>query len=806
MHILARLNHPNLATLYHSGKTSAGDPYYMMELIEGSTLDKWATNASLDERLRLFTQVVEAVAYAHKEGIAHRDLKPANILVTRDTHEAKIIDFGIARATTDPTQWGRDATVMGQRMGTPRYMSPEQLAGDPHVDLRTDIWSLGLILYELVLKHPVLAGISDSNVSWEQNGEALRNFTFQELPDRELDWIARKACTLDRKHRYQSGRELLDDLTARERGEAVSVGLSHRGYRFRKSLRQHRLAWVSGISLLTILIAATIGSWLMMRHEQKTNREIAESLEREKEQADIATQAELEMRRASSDTALLASVRASRSHQYSEARKLLDQALTLWPENKAAQFSRNFLNATLPETRFLENRELPFPVLSAQAHPEGGFILHSTQDRIFHLGPEGQIKKISKPLPNQANTETEFSVIQTRDLIEFKHTNSQDHILAPLVLDSSSKLATYSHQDAQLLIYDGTTKIEIREAGKHLTGFQETSLSEDSGWLEFSRDSHILWIGTTEQKLYKWEGTNPPEAIGTHEIMRTTTPWTVGEGHDRGLPNDVSSLLVLIQVSAWQVGGDQNKITLGGNSRLKDITIVARVDGTVWVRQPGSIFSKIAEPDGQVSAIAINATGTTIARILDQKRIELIDPSSKKITHAWSLPTPAHEVSLLDTGEIVITHHNGTVTVWDAQSTHSPRFTIPVSTNAPQGFHIRAVPNKPEFVCCLDGDIVIHHFSALDGKKAGLPIRHIHSIHWMQFSGEGDLLITVDQAPDTKSLLRVWSLRLGSEIVPAIEHPEQILWATILDNGKRLATSCVDKKVRRWTIEQITTE
>ena len=98
MSILAKLNHAHLATLYHSGRTTDGSPYYVMELVDGAPMDQWARGKSRDERLGVFLQVVEAVAYAHGKGVAHRDLKPANILVSREGSRVKVIDFGIATA------------------------------------------------------------------------------------------------------------------------------------------------------------------------------------------------------------------------------------------------------------------------------------------------------------------------------------------------------------------------------------------------------------------------------------------------------------------------------------------------------------------------------------------------------------------------------------------------------------------------------------------------------------------------------------------------------------------------------------
>ena len=280
-------------------------------------------------------------------------------------------------------------------------------------------------------------------------------------------------------------------------------------------------------------------------------------------------------------------------------------------------------------------------------------------------------------------------------------------------------------------------------------------------------------------------------------------PWKIGEGHDRGLPKEVSAFFVFVQLNAWQLSGEDKVITLAGNARIADVSIIVRADGTLWTRKSGGLFKKIAPSSGNVTALAIKSDGILATRVIDETQAELINLETKEITQTWTFPDPVHEMSFLDTGQLIASHRNGTITTWDLKNFSQPQTTIKLANEAPLGLHLRAVPHKSEFLCCLEGDIVIHHFSALTGQTVGPPIRHTHGIYWMLFTGNGDLLITIDQSSSGKGSLRVWSLRLGSEIVPAIEHPDQILWITVLDNGKRLASSCADKKVRRWDIGQV---
>lgn len=278
-------------------------------------------------------------------------------------------------------------------------------------------------------------------------------------------------------------------------------------------------------------------------------------------------------------------------------------------------------------------------------------------------------------------------------------------------------------------------------------------------------------------------------------------PWKIGEGHDRGLPEDFSAFVVFLQLNAWQLGGASKKITHAGNARNQDRAIVARCDGTVWLRHPGSRFKKVANSSGEVTGLAIGAEGRLATRLVDEEKVKMIDLEEKKVVSSWDLPSPSLEIILLDTGEVVVSHLDGTITIWNPEDASKPKAQIRLASKSPNGLHLRALPQKAEFMACLDGDLVIHHFSADDGEAVGPPIRHERGLYWMLFAGYGDFLVSIDQDAEGKGVLRVWSLRLRSEIVPPIEHPDQILWVTILDNGGRIATSCGDKRIRRWIID-----
>ncbi len=218
--VLARLQHPGIAQVYEAGRveTAGGNtPYFAMEFVEGRTLTKYAADQKLSirERLDLFLKICEAVEHAHRKGVIHRDLKPANILI--DTSgQPRILDFGVARATDADVQTTTIHTDIGKVIGTLPYMSPEQISGNPDaLDTRSDVYSLGVILYEL------LAGKPPYDIGRAQIHEAARVIREKEPTqlgqlDRslrgDLETIVGKALEKERARRYQSVGDVAADI------------------------------------------------------------------------------------------------------------------------------------------------------------------------------------------------------------------------------------------------------------------------------------------------------------------------------------------------------------------------------------------------------------------------------------------------------------------------------------------------------------------------------------------------------------------------------------------------------------------
>ena len=294
--ILARLQHPYIARLLDGGSTTEGLPFIVMEYVQGERLDRWCQKRALalDARLALFQRVCEAVAYAHRNLVVHRDLKPSNILV-REDGEPRLLDFGIAKLLDAGDS---EATRLSGPLMTPRYASPEQIAGEPVTTL-TDVYSLGVILYELVAGE---SPYGDALSSPEQLISAIRSGEFTPpsritgrqdvdfaeasapavLVDADLDAIVLKALRREPLSRYPGVDALAEDIARYRAGLPV---LAHRGslaYRMRKTLRRHWLAAGLAAVACAVALAFTIGLALQLEatREQRDRAErTAEFLE-----------------------------------------------------------------------------------------------------------------------------------------------------------------------------------------------------------------------------------------------------------------------------------------------------------------------------------------------------------------------------------------------------------------------------------------------------------------------------------------------------------------------------------------------
>jgi eukaryotic-like serine/threonine-protein kinase len=297
---LAMMDHPNIAKVFDAGATDSGRPYFVMELVKGEPITEHAdqNQLTIPQRLELFSQVCHAVQHAHQKGIIHRDIKPRNVLVSiQDGRSfAKVIDFGIAKAMSAQLTEKTLFTEFKQLVGTPQYMSPEQAAGSLDIDTRTDIYSLGVLLYELLTGTTPFSAEELRSAAYDEMRRIIRE---QEPPKPstrlsrstatrasvaalrrsepkkldsilrgDLDWIVMKTLEKDRGRRYGTPADIAADLGRYLGNEVVDATPPSVAYQLRKFYRRHRGAVITGTAIVATILAALIVSSVMYRQER----------------------------------------------------------------------------------------------------------------------------------------------------------------------------------------------------------------------------------------------------------------------------------------------------------------------------------------------------------------------------------------------------------------------------------------------------------------------------------------------------------------------------------------------------------
>ena len=441
---LARLDHNNITRILDAGATDSGAPYFVMELVRGDSLTSYCDRNKLPirDRIELLEQVCLAVQHAHQKGVIHRDIKPANIMVTLHDGEPvpKVIDFGIAKALDRPLVEGTLFTRYGDMVGTPQYMSPEQAEKSGlDLDVRTDIYSLGAVLFELLTGTPpiepaslegkgvlgVLETVRDNDtespstratrfIAHDDTVACQRATDQQHLPRLlrgELDWIALKALARDRTLRYESAASMARDLRAFLDGGTVDAAAPSFIYQSRKLFQRHRTIGVAVASCAAMMLVITFVSfsWAVSNNKLKqiaTDRadELGEKTERLEELNDELVAAITRAQTAEQEALQLANEKKEQAAMARATRRHYAQAIT-------SSLSKSPGLSTLVKKKPNAPLELAISLNEVLSDHESKLVADNLRSRInltIRQGKDGATiePKTAIPTPHNSGTQT----------------------------------------------------------------------------------------------------------------------------------------------------------------------------------------------------------------------------------------------------------------------------------------------------------------------------------------------------------------------------------------------------------------
>ena len=795
---LAMMNHPNIAQIIDAGTTEQGLPYFAMEFMEGESLTQYCDNKrlSIEQRLRLFMQVCAGVHHAHRKGVIHRDLKPGNILVTEIDNRAvpKVIDFGLAKAT-QAEQRLSDATLFtefGQVLGTLKYMSPEQAnPGESSIDTRTDIYALGVVLYELLTgstplndesirdrtvlqlmefirrNDPVkpssrlssVTELEQSNISANRQVDIHR---LNRMLQGDLDWIVLKSLEKEQSRRYATADQFAEDVGRYLDGQMVQARPPSLGYRIKKFVSRNR-GFVASISaIILLLIVAVLGtSFGFLRADQNSQDAKQNQSKAEKESIDATEQRELEKKESDS-----------------EAKAMFQSAIAQWKANlpkRAMEYLydiaweyRDCFEWHLARRVFIGSDITLYdhggPLLSVAYSPDGIQIVSTDFDRKINFW-------------SAINGEKLFSID------EYNHT--------PMCLcyNTDGSILAGGCRDGTVILWDARTHKQLRLWNAHQSEITDIQFNHDGSqvatcchgnglvkiWdpenaekpsildvgeasvfcLDFSPGGSTIVFGTLDSenngRIHVWD-----VATGTEKLN-----W---QGHD-------------IQVVSVQFSPDGSKIA------------TACPDGSciVWNATDGSKVSQFVGESLGFCEVVFSPDGERIASGTFEGLIKVWDINNGKplMTLVGHYETVSDLDWSPDSARIVSSSADQTVKIWDARL-GKPQ----------QDMHSRASDSN-NFIYSPDGAYFAS--STLDGKTR---IRNALTGE-DQFTVEGHC---VNYSPDGQKIivgtgdgkLQVYQANNGDEILSWQGSSSLIASVSFDRKGQRVASKSMNGEIAVW--------
>ncbi len=756
---LALMDHPNIARVYDGGTTEAGQPFFVMELVRGEPITDYCDRRRLSvrARLELFVFVCQAVQHAHQKGIIHRDLKPSNVMVTEVDGRAtpKVIDFGVAKATelrlTDQSLGETGAVV-----GTPTYMSPEQ--ADPSsmdIDTRTDVYALGVILYELLAGSPPIdakqfkrgailemlrmvrevdppkpstkVSTADALPSISANRD-IEPAHLKRVLQGDLDWIVMMALEKDRGRRYATANGFAADILRHLAHEPVVAAPPSRAYRLRKFVRKHRGAVIAASLVLFALLAGMAGTtWGLFeakRQEAAANHYADEAKAQARVASDNARRADAEAR-----SARKAEQEAKDRAAAEAAAKALAQR-----ETARADTERRRTQEQLTRTEWLLYAGKLMMAQNDFESGDGGLALHYLGECQWNLrGWEHRYL---------------WSRINARQTL----VGHADPVWSAAFSADGKRILTGS--------WDKTAKVWDAATGQELL-----TLKGHNGWVlsaAFSPDGKRIVTGGGE---FGYEGIHPTSEATVWDAATGRRLFAIS-GH---------------QSPVWSVAfsADGKRILSGSRDGRVSVSDAATGQELLVLKFENELASVAFSPDGK----RIAAGGATV-KVWDATTGRELLTFERHGGAAFGVAYSPDGKRIATAGE------NGTLNVWDAGTGHE---LLALKGHTALVFGVAFSPDGRRIVSG-SYDRTVRVWEAATGQVLHVFKGHAGLVHRVAFSPDGKRIVS---GSDDKTA-KVWDADQGQELPTFKGHHDFVRSIAYRPDGKRIVTGSGDKTAKVW--------
>jgi len=845
---LALLDHPNVAHVFDAGTTEAGRPYFVMEYVKGLSITRYCDDNKLtiEQRLRLFEQVCEAVHHAHQKGIIHRDLKPSNILVSvhGDRAVPKIIDFGIAKAITSPLTDKTFVTFQGQLLGTPEYMSPEQVdLATQDIDTRSDIYSLGVVLYELLagvlpfeseaFERAGLAEIQQTIREREPASPSIRLTSLGERAKtiaasrgtqvvplarrlhRELEWIPLKAMRKDRCRRYRSASEMGDDVHNYLAGKPLIAGPETAMYRMQKFVRKHAgsVATVALVAI-AIVLGLVVSTVMYLRAEDARRKEASARIDAEQarkaeqEQRSLAEQKAEELRRTLYVNSIQLADAKYNEGNIGRVRELLEscpQDLRGWEWDRVNHISDHSMMSVITHQG---------QVLSIALSPDG--------KRMVTGGWEGGIKV--------------WDIATGKELITLPE--PAENAIVCVAFSPDGRRIVSGGDSGEIKVWDADSGNEVVKLIGHGKWVFSVAFSSDG--------KHIVSVSDEPDGIKVWDATTGAEIAAfnheCHERVNSAAFSPDGKSVAIGSADEI--------IRIWDiVSGNEETALAGHNDIISTVSYSSNgkllasgsMDNTIkiWDAVTGATVMTLRGHDGPIVSVAFSPDGKYLAsggkdctvRVWDIATGEetatlrghegfaasvVFTPDGKGIVSgSWDGTVKVWDVAVdyelfrfqghrswinsiafsPDGKRLVSLDWDGKVKVWDV-----PNCAEVMTLNGGGGFYFRSVALGPDGkrIASINTDRAIVVWDAETGVEVKTLGGQDESIYCLAFGPDGQRIVS----GSNDGTVKLWDVTQGEEIMALGigGPPVPVLSVAFSPDGQRIVSSGYDTTIKVWDV------